>query len=106
MAYKDAHYYHGTVPQPRCGGTSGQSNAELVKKVATLEAAIDALTTANQVLSARFDALADNNCCEKLTKQVEQLSSQAVKRSDLVEETHTSFDENDTLIHTLRFKGN
>lgn len=97
MSYKELHYYHGTVPQPRCGGTS---NAKLLARVATLEASVQELTTANNDLSARLDVLS------RAVTSIEQLTRDVVKRSDLVEETHTSFDENDIVIHTLRFKEN
>lgn len=92
MAYKPVHYYQDTVPKVyRCGGSGSGDNA-LLERIKTLEAKLDALEQgggSNPTLETR----------------VAKLENEVVKRSDLVQETHQSFDPNEDIIHTLRFKG-
>lgn len=72
MAYKENHYYHGSVPPAsHCGGSSGQNNAELARRVEELEAKLEALTQTSE-------------CCEKLTQVVNTLQEGAVMKEDLV----------------------
>lgn len=82
MAYKPVHYYRDTVPRVnRCGGSGNTDYNALLERIRELEARL-----------------------ETLEQRLAKLEGEVVKRSDLVEETHQSFDPSEDIIHTLRFK--
>lgn len=92
MAYKPAHYYHSAVPPTyRCSAPDNVSKEMLLERIEVLERQVEALMQGG----------GDNSALEQ---RLIKLESEAVKRSDLVEETHQSFDPNEDIIYTLRFK--
>lgn len=91
MAYKPAHYYHSAVPPTYRCSTPDNASKMLLERTKELEGKVEALMQGGRIISA-------------LEQRLAELEGETVKRSDLVEETHQSFDPNEDIIYTLRFK--